>query len=289
MHPHRLVSSSVGGLTPGSSSVFKEPPANIQQGMSRGQSCLAWSEAFLTSHLLIYISGPNACKAGANNVTKTSWDMLLLLLVVASFCCLVNLKVCYLLSRCVLWYGGALCAIKHIKSSSRVLLSVCLCDSSHIVLCVWGYAPWTPKLQTDRHTDIYVSRSVTTCDDLKPNWTQTQFDPNPTCQNPNLRQTQLDPNPTWPTHNLSKTQLDANPSRGKPNLTQTQLVKNPTGPKPNLTQVGFLTSKRRYLRNVWKENCRGCRFVTFVTFLRVFDILNFAKKTKKNTYRVTKT
>jgi len=56
-----------------------------------------------------------------------------------------------------------------------------------------------------------------------------------------------------------------------------------------LTQVGFLTSKRRYLRNVWKENCRGCRFVTFVTFLRVFDILNFAKKTKKNTYRVTKT
>jgi len=29
--------------------------------------------------------------------------------------------------------------------------------------------------------------------------------------------------------------------------------------------------------------------VTFVTFLRFFDILGFAKKTKKNTYRVTKT
>jgi len=29
--------------------------------------------------------------------------------------------------------------------------------------------------------------------------------------------------------------------------------------------------------------------VTFVTFLRFFDILGFAKKTKENTYRVTKT
>jgi len=29
--------------------------------------------------------------------------------------------------------------------------------------------------------------------------------------------------------------------------------------------------------------------VTFVTFPRSFDILDFAKETKKNTYRVTKT
>ena len=36
--------------------------------------------------------------------------------------------------------------------------------------------------------------------------------------------------------------------------------------------------KRRNLRNVWKEPCRGCGFVTFVTFLR---FLGFAKKTKK--------
>jgi len=42
-----------------------------------------------------------------------------------------------------------------------------------------------------------------------------------------------------------------------------------------------VASKRRYLRNVWKEPCRGCGFVTFVTFLRCFDILGFAKKTKK--------
>ena len=44
-----------------------------------------------------------------------------------------------------------------------------------------------------------------------------------------------------------------------------------------------VASKRRYLRDVWKEPCRGWGFVTFVTFLRFFDILGFAKKTiKKN-------
>jgi len=48
-------------------------------------------------------------------------------------------------------------------------------------------------------------------------------------------------------------------------------------------------SKRRYLRSVWKEACTGCGFVTFVTFLRFFDVLGFAKKTSKNTERVTKT
>ena len=42
-----------------------------------------------------------------------------------------------------------------------------------------------------------------------------------------------------------------------------------------------VASKRRYLRNVWKEPCRGCRFVTFVTFLCFFDILGFAKKNSK--------
>jgi len=42
-----------------------------------------------------------------------------------------------------------------------------------------------------------------------------------------------------------------------------------------------VASKRRYLRNVWKEPCTGCGFVTFVTFLRFSDILGFAKKTKK--------
>jgi len=50
-----------------------------------------------------------------------------------------------------------------------------------------------------------------------------------------------------------------------------------------------VASKRRYLRDVWKEPCRGWGFVTFVTFLRFFDILGFAKKTKKKTHRVTKT
>ena len=40
-----------------------------------------------------------------------------------------------------------------------------------------------------------------------------------------------------------------------------------------------VASKRRYLRNVWKEPCRGCGFGTF---LRFFDILGFAKKTKKS-------
>ena len=42
-----------------------------------------------------------------------------------------------------------------------------------------------------------------------------------------------------------------------------------------------VASKRRYLRNFWKEPCRGCGFVTFVIFLRFSDILGFAKKTKK--------
>ena len=37
----------------------------------------------------------------------------------------------------------------------------------------------------------------------------------------------------------------------------------------------------RYLRNVWKEPCRGCGFVTFVAFLRIFDVLGFAKKSGK--------
>jgi len=41
-----------------------------------------------------------------------------------------------------------------------------------------------------------------------------------------------------------------------------------------------VASKRRYLRNVWKEPCTGCRFVTFVTFLRFFDIVGFAEKLK---------
>ena len=50
-----------------------------------------------------------------------------------------------------------------------------------------------------------------------------------------------------------------------------------------------VASKRRYLRHVQKEPCRGYGFVTFVTFLRFFDICGFAKKKLKNTYRVTKT
>jgi len=49
-----------------------------------------------------------------------------------------------------------------------------------------------------------------------------------------------------------------------------------------------VASKRRHLRNIWKEPCRGCGFVTFVTFLHFSDILGFAQKTKDNTYRGTK-
>jgi len=50
-----------------------------------------------------------------------------------------------------------------------------------------------------------------------------------------------------------------------------------------------VASKNRFLSNVWKEPRRGCGFVTFVTFLRFFDVLGFARKNKKITYRVTKT
>jgi len=50
-----------------------------------------------------------------------------------------------------------------------------------------------------------------------------------------------------------------------------------------------VASKRRFLRSVWKEPYRGWVFVTIVTFLRISEILDFAKKSKKNTYGVTKT
>jgi len=43
-----------------------------------------------------------------------------------------------------------------------------------------------------------------------------------------------------------------------------------------------VASKRIYLRNFWKVPCRG-------SDLWLSDIVGFAKKTKKNTYRVTKT
>jgi len=77
-------------------------------------------------------------------------------------------------------------------------------------------------------------------------------------------------------------------------------ISNLEGKRGQYQDYGFVRAKRQrnvvskhqYLRNVWKEPCRGCRFVTFVTFvtfLRFFDILGFAKKTKKNRYRVTKT
>jgi len=74
-------------------------------------------------------------------------------------------------------------------------------------------------------------------------------------------------------------------------------ISNLKGKRGQYQDYGFVrakrqrnvASKRRYLWNVWKEPCRGCGFVTFVTFLRFFEILGFAKKTKKNTHRVTKT
>jgi len=40
-------------------------------------------------------------------------------------------------------------------------------------------------------------------------------------------------------------------------------------------------SKHRYLRNVWKEPCRGFGIVTFVTYLRFISHFRFCKKLEK--------
>jgi len=84
------------------------------------------------------------------------------------------------LSRCAMCYRGALsaikhiksssrvfavCAIKHIKSSSRVFLSVCLCDSSHIVLSVLCPLCLRPTL-LQRQSSKSIGIPISLCHDL---------------------------------------------------------------------------------------------------------------------------